>query len=506
MALWGGLTAIGRGARAALGLDVPLGPDPALWGLAASTAAQGQLPDVAPGYPLLVALASMASGAVPWKVGGVLSVAVASGIAPATAALGLRLGLSHPAAALAAVATLLAPDLLSFGVQLQPDALATAALLGVLWAGLRFEDRPTWARAAAWMGTAAALATIREHGVLVLGAVPLALMARRRPAWALVLSMAAVVAALVAFQALPDRLAVPLRESPFAAGAGPVPDYVKELPAQLAEAMRHAWERGDRLTVVAIVLSRLLVRSGANLVAIALGLAGFGLAWRGRIADRVPWAALVALSPTVALFAVWSHRRHTSVLLPIAVLGLLSGGRHLARRWPSWRRRSQLAALVGLGLAATRLPAAYANLATGAARAREAREVAAWMSGEPGVWLLGGVHNEVNLFLLWPRHNPSAPEPGAPLPRSWSGTDWRTMWVGPVGSMPPPFTQVHVADRLAVFRLEPPPGVARPCADVLPDPGVLFATRPVVATSSPSCEAEPWFGPPPAPRAHHDGR
>jgi hypothetical protein len=146
------------------------------------------------------------------------------------------------------------------------------------------------------------------------------------------------------------------------------------------------------------------------------------------------------------------------------------------------------------------LPNAIGDLKTAANAGHERIALATWMAAQPGTWMLGGQHNEVNLHLLWSRNNPDLPPPGADLPLDHDGADWHTMWVAPKGTMPPPFTEVHTEGSLAVFRLEPAPGTARPCADVTWSPGALFTSTATTMTTIPTCSAKAWVGPRP-PRA-----
>lgn len=490
---WAAIAAVLAALRGAAALGVPLGPDPAMWGLSASSLLRGEPAHASPGYPLLVALLS-APGLEPWVVGGWVSLAAAAAVPVAVAALAGRLGAPPGVAVGVALAAGLAPDPLQFAFQLQPDALATLITLGVLAAGLRWQDTPTPRAALVWLVAAATLAIVREHGAIVLAAVLAAVVGRRSPVAAgvvgLLVAAALVAVALTDASPLPERWSAPLRESVLGAGTATPPDYAKELPGPAGAAFRDAWARGERGAVFAALFERLVARSGENLVVLGLGLAGFTVAARRR--GGGPWAAATTLAPVLLLLLVWSHRRHTSVLLPVGLVGIAAG---LAVARPR-----ALATFAAAGLAAwlgRDVPDTVADLRRAAAAGHERLALAAWMAEQPGAWFLGGQHNEVNLHLRWPRHNPALPPPGTPMPTRWSGADWRTMWVAPRGSMPPPFVEAHAVGGLAVYRLEAAPGAARPCAAVTPVAGPLFTTGPVTGAATPPCEAEVWFGPRP---------
>ena len=486
--------------RGVYGLGVPLGPDPALWGLSASMLARGLSPHVAPGYPALLAVGSAMAGLQPWRVGGWVSLVFAAVSCGFVAAIGAWRGLPAVAAVIVGLATLMLPDALGFAFQLQPDAVAACLCLLVLAVGLYWEEAPNASRATAWAASGVALILVREHGLAVLPAIGLALVWRRRPTVAVEIAGFAALAGVLLFLGgatdwLPARIAAPLRESPLGAGHGPVPDYRKELTSGLGVEFEAAWQRGDHLAVWQVVLRTLVDRSALNLVVVAAGLVGWGASVR-----RLPLAALVALSPVLPLLCVWSQRRHTSVLLPVAVLGVALGLQAIAVRYPALKWPSAAAFLLGVAFVGRGLPGALADLKRSADAGHQRIALAAWMQAEPGRWLLGGQHNEVNLHLLWSRNNPDLPPPGAPLPLEHDGADWHTMWVAPPGTMPPPFTEVHVEGPLAVFRLEASPGKPRPCEEVSWSPGVLFTSTAMTAATSPECSAKAWFGgrPPPA--------
>jgi hypothetical protein len=412
-----------------------------------------------------------------------------------------RWGLGWSVAIAVGITSVLVPDVLAFCFQLQPDALTTLSIVGIAAAGLWWTEQPSPARAALWLASAVAAASLREHGPLLLVCITVALVSHRRPRLAAALVAAGIAIGVVAVVSgaaahLPARVALPLLESPLGAGSSALPSYSEELKGPAGRALADAWQGGDVLTVWTILLERLVVRSGENLVWIALGAVGFAVnppTTREQGTRRAWIAGFVGLAPTLFLLVIWSHRRHTSVLLPVAFLGI-----GLLVQWLATKHRAAwLLGALGIAAAIRSTPGELLALSGAARHMRDAETLAAWMATQPGEWLLGGMHNEVNLFLSWPRHNPPLPPPDEPMPLVWSAVDWRTQWVAPVGSMPPPYTTVRTTETLAVFRLEPPTGTPRPCGDSRPLPGPLMVIGHVTGAAEPRCEAAPHFFPPP---------
>lgn len=474
------LSAAGLGlalARHLRGWALPMGPDPALWGLAGEELARGHLPRVAPGYPLLLA-AARTIGIPAWSAGGLVSIAATASTAALIVAAGRSAGAS-PVGVLAALAVFsAAPDTLGFATQLQPDATVAALLLAHAAAGIAWARAPSPTRAVAWLGLAVLAATVREHGAVVLGATTLALAAHAgRRAFAGLVGLGLLLAAGLAWTqpAALDRFVGPFVESPLGAGRVPVPDYAKELTGPAGAAFAAAWTRGDVGAVWVLTLQRTLTRAALPLAIVAVGALGWGLAARRRL-SAIPWATA---TPLLLSLGLWTHRRHVSVLVPVAAVGVGL----LVDRFG--RARGAGAAALAV-LAALALRRAAEDVDRAAAGAGDARDVAAFMAAQPGGWMLGGRHNEVNLFLRWPRHDPGLPPPGAPLPTTWPGADWRTMWVAPRGAMPPPFVSVFRAGGLAVYRLEATGG-PRPCDGAVPRDGPWFSTAPVTGAVDPDC-------------------
>ena len=134
-----------------------------------------------PLYPaLLTALSPVAH---PWYTGGLVSCLALAGVAV------LLWRLAPPALVVLAV-----PDLWIQAFHLQPDALTQLLLLAVLTAAFHWEDR---GRAWPLVLAVLALAATREHGLVVLGAVALALVGRRSPRAACGLAAVAAIALVV---------------------------------------------------------------------------------------------------------------------------------------------------------------------------------------------------------------------------------------------------------------------------------------------------------------------
>ncbi len=494
--------------RAWLGLDAPLGSDPALWGLSASQLLRGQLPSVLPGYPLMVAAASAVSGRLPWLVGGWISTLAGAAVPVLSAGVARVLGLEWWAALLVGLASLASPDLLAFSFQLQPDSTALLFLLLSALAGLRWARQPLAGRTLLFLCGLLAMALVREHGMVILVATLLLILSFKysRVAWLLPPATAILLLVLVwtgVARQLPSRVYTPLAESPLLLKPGVGTSFMNELTGEAGGSFRDALMRGDRLDIWWIFIRTLGQRSGDTLALLLLGFAGLwwwtrsaqgSVRWRGASRVRLLGLHAALCSPILVLLIIWSHRRHAALLLPLAYVGIAAGLQRLgkSRRWPVL-----LCTGLGLGSLAMRLPSSLAAISTEAGHAHQRMALAEWMRAQPGRWFLGGVFNEINLHLLWPRNNPRLVLPGQPMPRLWSGTDWRTMWVGPPGSMPPPFVPVHQVGGLVVYRLEPEPGQERPCTRVEPVSSVLFASGDMRGESSPSCQAEPFFGPEP---------
>ena len=461
-----------------------MGPDPALWGLAGEELARGHLPAVAPGFPAMLAL-SRGLGQPAWAAGGWWSI----GATATTAALIVAVARAAGAGAIGTLAALAvfvgAPDTLGFATQVQPDATIAALLLGHAWAGIAWARDPTPTRAVAWLGLAALAATVREHGVVVFGATALLLAAhthRRALVGMIVAGILVGVGGVLVAPASLARLTGPLVESPLGAGRVPVPDYAKELTGPIGATFAAAWTRGDVATVWGLTLQRTLTRAWLPLGLALAGGIGWAIAARRRV-TAIPWATA---APMMLSLGLWTHRRHVSVLVPVAAVGI---GLAVER----FGRARALAAIALAAIAAFGVRQAAGDIDRAASGAGDARDVAAFLAAQPGAWMLGGRHNEVNLFLRWPRHDPGLPPPGVPMPTRWPGADWRTMWVAPRGAMPPPFVGVFRAGGLAVYRLEAPAGQARPCEGATPADGPWFSTAPVTGTVTPACEGEARF-------------
>ncbi|MFT5685516.1 MAG: hypothetical protein ACI8RZ_006468 [Myxococcota bacterium] len=458
--LWLALAAGLLAARAWLALAVPIGSDAALWGLAAMEVRRGLIPSVAPGYPLLVALTPGPT----WWGGGVVSGLAAVGVS--TGLLGLLLHHRVPrwAAIGLAAAPLLMPALLLMAIQLQPDALTQLLLLAVVGTGLAWDGQPDRRRTALWLIAGFALALTREHGVIVLPAMLLAIMLRAGlPIWVpLVAAVLGGVGLWFGADFLPDRLRVPLQSSPLGAGKHPLPEYMTHFRNHRGVPLRDAWMAGDGLRFWWLIVGELLRRSAENLAVIGLGAIGF-LWSRHR-------SGLVALAPAATLLFFWSHERHSAVLIPAALVGI---GLLLRSMKRPWLLAAPLAVLL---LAPLRdAPQTWDRLQGTVRHAQEQHDLADWMAEQPGEWMLGGLDNELNLYLGWPRHVPILAQRCAQS--TWDAAGWRTLWVAPTGLMPPPMVPLQQRGHLAIWRLEPPEGEPRPCQEAPLPRGPLYATQ-----------------------------
>jgi hypothetical protein len=463
--------------RVAFDLGVPLGPDPAMWCLAAVELREGRSVGVPPLWPALLHATSWIGGVRPWEAGTRLSPLFAAANLGALVAMLRREGASTTVIAATTLAAAAAPDALAFAFQVQPDALATFLVTAAVWAAREDDRSPTVRSGALALLAPALLALVREHGAPMLAAMGVAVAWRRSPraaAVAIGVLAAAAVAAILEFDHLPTRWTTPLRESFVFAGHGGVPSYIKELepPDQLA--FTSAWRDGSPIGVWRVTMARLIHRNGVSLLLIAAGLVG----WR-RASPRAPIGVWAAFSPLLLLLLVWSQRRHTGIVLPIAWAGIGLGAMYLG----VYAGRAMIGAAL---ISAMTWRTAIAELRQASIGGREALEIAGWLNKQPGTWMLGGLHNEVNLSLEWTRHNPPLPQPGAAMPVIWDGPAWRTLWVAP--AMPPPFVRVHRVGGLAIWRLEPNLGQPRPCAEAEIVRGPTFANGEIVGRLDRACQ------------------
>ncbi|HJN76731.1 MAG TPA: hypothetical protein QGF58_22570 [Myxococcota bacterium] len=439
LAAWAILTALSVGLRELLGLAVPLGPDAAMWGLAAS-----ELGGVQPLYPAILALLSVF--ALPWWTGGIVSIAAFTGVGVLLVRLSQRLEVAP-----VAVAVLLVPDVLVQAVQLQPDALTQLLLLMVLAAALHLEDT---GRAWPLVLLAALLAATREHGLVVLPAACLALLARRDRRWTIGAALLVLVlgAALVAGlgELLPERLAMPLRTTPF--GAEPPP---------WAQTVGTDWSRGA-LRVWADLLFHLLREHGDHHLLIVLGAIGFYRAGRP--------TALIALAPLPLLLFFFAQDRHTAVLLPVAALGIVAS-------------RSRLIWLLGALVACFTIREAPRHIDAVRAEAQtqvRLQDLTMWMKEQSGSWALGGRDNGPNLYLRWPRHSVDLDY----CAERFDAAAWRTMWIGP--ELPAPLQLAYEREGMQVWWLGP-----TACTDAMPT-GRLYAAE-AVSPEAGACSAPALF-------------
>ena len=319
-----------------------------------------------------------------------------------------------------------------------------------------------------------ALALTREHGVVVLATMLLALLLRAGlPFWVPLLAAVLGGAGLwLGADLLPTRLRIPLQSSPLGAGAYPLPEYMTHFRGQRGVPLREAWMASDALGFWWLIAGELLRRNAENLIVVALGAVGF-------IRSRQP-SGLVALSPALTLLFFWSHERHSAVLIPAALVGI-----GLLIR--DARRPRLLALPLALLVLAPLRDAGeiWRRLGGTIRHAQEQRDLARWMAEQPGTWLLGGLDNELNLYLGWPRHVPILPQ--RCVQTTWDAAGWNTLWVAPAELMPPPMVALHQHGHLAVWRLEA--DGERPCQGVsLPD-GPLYATHNEPLSLSDDCSA-----------------
>lgn len=450
-------------------LALPLGSDAAMWGLSAMGLLGGELPQVAPVFPALVALSSGLSGLPVWRVGSLVSALAAAGLPVLVFVASRDLGAGRWPALAAGALSLLLPDVAVFAFQLQPDALAALLLVTSAWLGMRWERAQSRAALFQWLACLLLLGLTREHGQVLLAGLPVYFLARKKPLWALgfVLVSLFLLAVLVrggALHVLPERIAQPLLESPLGAGQGSAPHFYSELNSARREGQQ-LWTQGRVLPVMAFNLKHLLSRHVDNLAILLLGAAGFGALARR---EGVGAAGLFTLLPALVILLLWSNQRHSAVLLPVGVLGVACGLRALRTWAPSAGPVFILLSLVAVGWS-MRDAGPVANRLTGAAHhARQVQTLAGWLADYPGEWMLGGLDNEPNVFLAWPRvaleRSECLVEDPGPL--------WRTLWLAPAGVMPEEWEQLHQQGPTAVYVLRS--DAPRPCSEKALPAGPLY--------------------------------
>ena len=455
--------------RVGLGLWGAYGTDAVLWGLCAMNLRVGAPSVVPPGYPGLVALVS-ATG-VPLVPAGWGVAMVAAAAVPAAVWLAARAaGAGAALAGAAAVVSVALPDLLGWGQQVQPDsltALLVTALGGLLAAAAAGGER---SRAAGWAAAALAgtLPLVREHGLALLPAAGVALVALPGPRLGrLAVVLAAWWASPLLVGTLPgatpwdtpwadrpgDALGILLHPSEDTAG------YARALRPDDRRLYVDLLQSKDRLGLVAFHARR----SWQVAWDVWLGLAGGALAALVT-RRRAALALVVPLAAALPALLIFSQRRHVLVAVPLALAALAA-----AMAAVTGLRR--LAAVLGVALAAVgvaRWPAVGQLLAHGQQtevfRARSLAETARWIDENlPPNTLLGGYLQDVGLYSPRPRHDAS----GMPA-------DWLTAVVG--GDSPPGagWERVHKGDgELSVWRLAPA-RAPRPCGDATAAPGTPY--------------------------------
>jgi hypothetical protein len=482
-----------------------------VWGLAAQAWRHtGQL-DLPPLYPALSAALSALGTALPSAAQGVSR---ACGVlVPAAVFGGARwAGATRRSAFFTGAAAALAPDLVVESLTVQPEALvallyAAAAAGGLVWAGRASPGGRVglllFAASVALLGLA------REHGLALL--LPAACFAgavaprgMRLGAGVLVLAVAQLAPALLGVSVLrvpgtwpwAQKVTVVLEDLRLL-HEGHLPSYLQATvdsyptgrDAALA-ALRCAYTP-DLARAIALNVARAVLLAGDLYLLLLLGVVGAAarfaperLTFAGLVRSRSAWA-LAALALSIAPSAlVWSQRRHASVLIPVALLGVALGSTALRRR-SGWWIALALGAAGQLGVA-IEAPAWLHDQADGrraeavlGLRLRDGYDALATpralVAGSGGIVAL-----YADLPFVVAEVNPVAPDAG------WGS---RTVLLGPVAEDPP---QPAWAPIGGTSTLEAWRGPATPSGAVAARTAwfpVERGVRPLVPLSAPTCSA-----------------
>lgn len=490
--------------RAVVGMlqaqGIAFGSDAVLWGLTAMNLKVGAGSFLPPLYPwLIVAALGRMGELVPVALS--VSGAIWALLPPAMWLVARRLGASVEAGLLGVILLVTHPELLLFGMQIQPDGLATLILLGAGPVALWFWRSPTALRAlgmGAW-GTMTWL--VREHGAPLLAMY--ALLAVVAPgSWRLRGGRVALMAALIvlapmAAQAPPSPpWQAPWMQRIFLATSGseniPIPPNAPDEILAPVYAHIAAHESGDRVAVMRIHASDNLTRAKETWAFLLLAALALPFVPKRR---RILGLPLLTALPTLPIL---SQPRHVLVLLPSAFLlvaSLLDPPDEGERRWPAGVARAllllPLLALTGYcALKAWGGPGMIYTQKTAETRKEMefAQELCAYT--RTGQLMIGHPGDPRPYLLYCPRPHHTV------LPNQRTDADWNTLYVGEQSpgedwvALGPSLQYRQDSSTVYLFQLAPwLDRPQRPCNGSRPEDRTPYITlSPHIATLEPPCE------------------
>ncbi len=443
-----------------------MGSDAALWGLSARDLGAGLSSHIPPGYPALIAF--LHELGLPLVLAGWLISSLAlAGVSAVVFMLARALGARPFPAGIAAIISLIHPDLFEFAHQVQPDALSALLITLIALLCLR-SDQTLWAAILGGL-----LLLFREHGIALWPALVILFGHRNGTRSSRILPVVILVAvAWLGPLLVGQSPGVHPLDTPWAERTGgALQAFQVSDPSELS--YLHELNREDRQAYSRLVLTddrwgqltwharRSLTQAWELWCALGLALLlAIGAARRGQ---REPlWTALLLTGALPAL-VIWSQSRHVALLLPVALaIGSAS--------WPESRNAKRI-----MGIAAMALlwpwPGRFQDLHEGqrgeTLRGQNLAEIGTWICEQaPEGAFLGGFIQDIGLYCPLRRHDPNG-----------TLTDWKTYLVtdrSPPASDLGTWEEVYgEGGPLQVYQLDPERD-PRPCAQGIIDPHTPF--------------------------------
>lgn len=477
---------------AALGAGgLALGSDPALWGLTARNLTSGVASYVPPLYSWLIGLTDIfvAEGLVgsgQW-VSELATIALAAAIYGAAR----RFGAERAMAFGAALFLCALPDLLIFGLQVQPEALTALLLVGAPLVVSWFLDHPSLRRGAGLAGYGLLTYACREHGAVLIGIFFLLALAAPgsnglRAARAAVVGVTILCAPVVGLSppALPW-------DSPWAARVAVATELKETFPDALATSARAQAELTEhkslhnRRNIPGIAWFH--TRKAVSNVPLGWAWVVVGAASSLLLSRNRRFAVLVALAPVLPTLPILSQPRHVMVVVPVALVAVAAAlGSDGVQRW---RRPLRLAlglsvaalAIVGVRQWRGHLMPVVENVARAKAERIFGQQIC--QMARPGDLVAGDTFG-YQIYCPMRRHR---------VTQVLSDADWRTISVGPTA--PAPYWQRGTASlqvptgNLYTWVLAPwIPRSRRPCQNAqAPDDAPYIALGPTPVALEPAC-------------------